>query len=1069
MLIEKWKLILIFTTYFTLMGFFGNGCSGNSNTPVNPAEFPENDSFSSLDFDLPIAFSDTLSNGGHTGTGTLGLFNVIVNPHDLEAELTPLRSSTAIKDSFIVDISNFLTISPCTDCLSINTIILNTDGNIVINFGLEHPFEAGTLANPPSSTNRLDLHVFDVFGVLYFKGTGNTYPLIAKTLAPSRLVNADGYTDMFDSRIDPFFPTTANLHPYRVMSYNPTNGNYNPSSPSGFNNILSPTGQNILAMGGNPQYTDFVLDLADVSDNSFLLAITVAYGQSAVKSTRLYPEYYLPEFHRKEAWKVEVGIIANTLYNLRTDTYCDLEIKVWDWNHGANVDPYLTQKDSIKSESDVATVAVLIPDVTLTPVVVTVPDSGDGQSTPLIFTVHAENTGAAPSGLRTGLIKVTDSRWPGGNTGGAGDGVDRDGVTFFQLNEFATYQVFDIEVHSPKPVAVIDPTPDPPVIYPNESVVFSGANSYDYEGGISTYMWDFDYDGVNFIPTWVGATTSPITFDNNHNFDNKETIVALRVQDFDLPFPNFGIGTETVTIHPNRSPVADFVITTTGPFRRGDSVSFNAGTSSDPDGDSLTYEWDFDYTAGNFVVEATGPTSSHIFTNMGEYQVAIRVSDEGVPSPRQNIYYETILILPKFDPSQEIDATMSWREFPHDTNSTVIVSDPNTDDVYVGYMGYYGGEKIRIHRSSDGGQTWSGPTIPNNSPDATGDWGLALCVVPDSIPGKLYVFWISEGGNSSSHIWDSNNIRFNYGTPGAGNSMNWGQLAWNQDITLFNLSTAAKYGAEYHQVSDPTDMCVLPDPISIGTVYLAYVEEGASAERSVRLIKTTNIGGYPNSDWVPVSATSHVDSTPSSSNFDQVDLAIDIYHNLYVTWDDNANGQIEIRKYPYGSYPGNAAQAVDSDIDYTHLFSPRVALSKNGNPYVVYCDTYFPGGTSGISDIVLCSGTGSTPTMGTPELVNIGASQSANQYSPEIVTDRETDLIFILYEDRRDNSSNGEIYWNIYHGTLGRLLDDELVNTSTLLVNDFDVHAILSGTGKNGTLVGTWEEVAEDTFVGIAY
>ena len=158
-----------------------------------------------------------------------------------------------------------------------------------------------------------------------------------------------------------------------------------------------------------------------------------------------------------------------------------------------------------------------------------------------------------------------------------------------------------------------------------------------------------------------------------------------------------------------------------------------------------------------------------------------------------------------------------------------------------------------------------------------------------------------------------------------------------------------------------------------------------------------------------------------------------------------------------------------SDTVSSHLNSPRVALSKNGDPYVVYCDTEFPGGTSGTSDIVLCSGSGPLPTMGTPTLVNSSASQSANQFSPEIVTDWDTDLIFILYEDRRDNSTNGEIYWNIYHGTQGRLLDDEHVNTSTPTLADFDTYGVLTGSGKTGTLVGTWEEAVEDTHTGIAY
>ncbi len=1073
MIINKWKLTGLFTFYFIIIGLIGNGCSKGVDSPLTPENINQsiNSPVTVLD-NLPTSFSDFLPDGGSTGVGALGVFDVNVDPVELTAGISSLRTGSAIGDSYIVDISNFLSITPCADCVKIDSISINSENNIVVRFAIRHPFKAGNLGEPPSAINRLDLHVFDVFGVLHFPGESVAFPLSGKVLSPVRLANADGYTDRFDERIDLFFPTEGDLHPYKVMTLDPSFGNYDPSSELGFTNILAPTGHNVLPMGGDFQYSDFEIQFEISETLSFTLVVTAAYGHSATKADRLYPVYYLPEFHRKEAWKVDVEVTENTLFHELADTYCNLEIEVWDWNHGANVDLELTQKDSIKAGSDVVSVAIEIPGVTLSPVIASGPGGGDGQTAPLEFSAQVFNTAAGESGMRRGLVKVIDSRIPGLNVGGIGDCVDRDGATIFTLNEFATYQTFEVDVFTPAPVPVIDTVPDPPVIYPNEFITYDGSNSYDNETTIVSYEWDFDYDGVTFDVNFTGPSPLPQQSENNHNSDNFEVTIALRVTDNDSPIQHSSIGTRIITVLPNRTPVADFIKSPLEPYRRGDTISFDATASYDPDGDLITYEWDFDFQPGEFTASPDiTSTVLHIFNEMGAYRVALRVADQGQPEPRHGLYVETVYIIPSFDPSLEIDATMSWREFPHNMNSTVIVCDPNTDDVYIGYAGRLGIERIRIHRSADGGQTWSGPTVPNDSPYATGDWGIALCVIPSEIPGNIFVFWIAERANSSSHVWDGNNIRFNYGVPGAGNSINWEQFSWNQDITHFNLSTSDKYGLTYYRYSDPTDLCVIPDPIAIGTVYLAYVDENSTIGRSVRLIKTTNIEEYPNSDWIPMTASSHVDSTTSTYNFDQVDLAIDNSNNLYVSWDDNANGQIQIRKYPYGAAPGNAAQVVASDSDSTHLNSPRISLDKNENPVVVYSDTHFSGGTAGVSDIAICYGISTTPVMGLPMLVNTASSQPSNQYSPEIVIHEESGMIFVLYEDRRDNALYGEIYWTILSPIFNTILADELVNTSDPghTLTDFDVHAAFSSGGTDVGLIATWEEYSEDTWVGRAY
>jgi PKD repeat protein len=74
----------------------------------------------------------------------------------------------------------------------------------------------------------------------------------------------------------------------------------------------------------------------------------------------------------------------------------------------------------------------------------------------------------------------------------------------------------------------------------------------------------------------------------------------------------------------NRAPVAD----AGGPYTGivNVAVSFNGAGSTDPDGDALTYSWDFDATDG-ITADATGATPSHTYTVAGTYTVTLTVSD----------------------------------------------------------------------------------------------------------------------------------------------------------------------------------------------------------------------------------------------------------------------------------------------------------------------------------------------------------------------------------------------------------------------------------------------------------
>ncbi len=77
----------------------------------------------------------------------------------------------------------------------------------------------------------------------------------------------------------------------------------------------------------------------------------------------------------------------------------------------------------------------------------------------------------------------------------------------------------------------------------------------------------------------------------------------------------------------NKRPVASF----TAPLaaKAGESVSFDASASSDPDGTIAKYEWDLDGNGSYETNTGTTPTTSHTFPTAGNAEVGLRVTDNG--------------------------------------------------------------------------------------------------------------------------------------------------------------------------------------------------------------------------------------------------------------------------------------------------------------------------------------------------------------------------------------------------------------------------------------------------------
>ena len=175
------------------------------------------------------------------------------------------------------------------------------------------------------------------------------------------------------------------------------------------------------------------------------------------------------------------------------------------------------------------------------------------------------------------------------------------------------------------PVADVGPDKNAKTGY---SVSLDGSGSFDPDGdSITYYNWNFG----------DGNTASGMTTSHTYSTSGQYT-VSLEVSD--------GTNTDTdsclVTVAQNHAPVAQAVIDDT--IIVGVTAHFSATGSYDPDGDSLTYLWDFGDNQSD-----SGFSVTHIYTATGNYTVTLTVSDGYLES--DDICPVTVLPTPNNAPS----------------------------------------------------------------------------------------------------------------------------------------------------------------------------------------------------------------------------------------------------------------------------------------------------------------------------------------------------------------------------------------------------------------------------------
>ena len=154
------------------------------------------------------------------------------------------------------------------------------------------------------------------------------------------------------------------------------------------------------------------------------------------------------------------------------------------------------------------------------------------------------------------------------------------------------------------PIAVIMYSPN--IAYTDVIINFDGSLSYDPDGTIVEYLWDFGDGNTASVPTV------------SHSYaDNGEYSVTLRIVD------NLGtLGSKVaVQVIKNRPPVAALTETAVM-IDKKQVVTFDASPSYDPDGTIVEYFWDFeDGTTG------TGVSISHSYSESGLYTATLTITD----------------------------------------------------------------------------------------------------------------------------------------------------------------------------------------------------------------------------------------------------------------------------------------------------------------------------------------------------------------------------------------------------------------------------------------------------------
>jgi hypothetical protein len=957
---------LIFLLSLTIIG-----CSGGGNLPVTPSQSSDNPGAIISEEFHPTDASDVLySYDSDTAIAykAFGIYQVIIDPSNLTAELLPSRRSSKIGDTFDADLTQFLTVTPCYNCIRIDGIEMVGTNQVQVGFAIKHPF--GDI------TKRPDLHAFDVRGIIIADGN-QTFPLTevatgeatgVQAVANVDLVdNPDGFTSHFDELaadthyFNPPLDYSASINPYKRFFEDGATGAFNPNSP---------TAHNVFPVGSDWETIDYIFNIVPGNPIDFVFVTDCAYGQSATFQNRTSPYYFLPEFNRKEAWSVVVNLVSGALYSGNTSSSITCRVSVCDWQAGLDADPEFPNTSNlggIKAKSEVASISIEIPGVSNL-VESTGPRTGEGFIwNPYVYNIDVTNTLGASAGNYYGLVAVRDDL--NKQRGPIGIPETPAGFPFAgpEIYDYSTYQVFPVRVYGSPP-----------------SVTGSHYTTYNYEGDFVSIGIDVvEPDGDPITYSWrQDEPASPVGLFEDPTLEDvywqappvddipPEGLMFKLVVTLEDPDGQFEYNVYLWVLEKNSAPECRGI--TSDPYYpfvwTGQPITFTADYN-DPDGDAVIVDWDFDWDGdeSNFDVDSSGnPSHDYIWSSPGLYKVGCRltedrtnalssfcskecvmkgistefkIDDSTEPNPG---YYDQDVFMMRDPTLNEPVYHVAYADVGDDdifycnnigerdvfTNHQLLSSGPSTGMVnevcitgsypfvHVAWVEYDSSVapavyRIKINSSNDGGRTFNafgGERAIVVATDPNYINGLDICV--GSLPNLCYIFFTEKASSDyRCSMLVSNNAAETWAQPSGG--------GFFRDVTTGSINTPF---IEVSSITDRIHTFWFDGRAAPPRFYYDYSDDGGQTWHTDVVVSNTAGPGYGT-------------------------MAVDSAGDAYCTWTDS-DGQMYTRNAYYDTPPSWGFTQTVFNLGSTNFRGLDMWVSPNGKSSAISLASYNSGTTS---------------------------------------------------------------------------------------------------------------------------
>ncbi|MFH1676615.1 MAG: PKD domain-containing protein, partial [bacterium] len=584
------------------------GCSKSMPNPVTPSGETENPSSN-----IP-AMTGAVANPANSdyGHSLLGYWDVLVNPDGPSVEFVPLRTSEMHLNAI-----KFLEGAQMN--ISLGAKPVNDNGTLYVQIVLKHPF-----------TGALQFCGFDVKGIFLSLGSETGFgdsELKIAGVHETRLINADGFTrwwnpaEFMGSGIFGYLPgklgypldptKAAKLNGYKLFADGL-------AADAGLDTLDVP--DRAMFTAGATLSRDYVISLA--GGVKFNYAVDASWAPPSPNPPNNVPDDFPIQANAEEPWWFEVTETLNTLWyaNSKHGGNAFYDVTIHDWQGSDTIGSVTFESPGLFS------------------IVAADPDSTTADTASYHFEA------VLPALKSADPIDVLISVDCPGFYQPSQTGVDKPLKGYYR--HLTPVSNVDPVFNTP-PFALMHAT-TPTDILLDESVSFDATESYDPDGAITEYLWDFNGNGIFGEEPYSGDEKTPTYTYTKTGVYN----VKLKVRD------NSGTSTisdpvaVSVTITSNDPPVALAHATSSTNINQGGSVNFDGTESYDLDGTVVDWQWDFNGD-GFFGDPYTGnmETPNAAFPLAGVFYVNLKVVDDGGGSDTLDTKIKvTVSDLPNSDP-----------------------------------------------------------------------------------------------------------------------------------------------------------------------------------------------------------------------------------------------------------------------------------------------------------------------------------------------------------------------------------------------------------------------------------